>query len=53
MEIFHYGYMNRAILMGIVVGITCPVIGLFIVLRRMSLIADAYPTSAGESPQAC
>ena len=41
MEIFHYGYMNRAILMGIVVGITCPVIGLFIVLRRMSLIADA------------
>jgi zinc transport system permease protein len=41
LEIFHYGYMNRAILMGIVVGITCPVIGLFIVLRRMSLIADA------------
>jgi len=33
--------MNRAIMIGIVVGITCPVIGLFIVLRRMSLIADA------------
>jgi len=28
-------------MIGIVVGITCPVIGLFIVLRRMSLIADA------------
>lgn len=41
MEIFQYGYMNRAIFIGIVVGITCPVIGLFIVLRRMSLIADA------------
>ncbi len=41
MEIFQYGYMNRAILVGVVVGITCPVIGLFIVLRRMSLIADA------------
>ena len=45
LEIFQYGYMNRAILMGIVVGITCPVIGLFIVLRRMSLIADALSTS--------
>ncbi|MHB1041592.1 MAG: metal ABC transporter permease [Eubacteriales bacterium] len=41
MEIFHYGYMNRAIMTGVVVGITCPSIGLFIVLRRMSLIADA------------
>lgn len=40
-EIFQYGYMNKAILIGVVVGITCPSIGLFIVLRRLSLIADA------------
>lgn len=41
LEIFHYSYMNRALLIGAMVGIICPVIGLFIVLRRMSLIADA------------
>ncbi|MCL6634364.1 MAG: metal ABC transporter permease [Peptococcaceae bacterium] len=41
MEIFQYGYMNKAILAGVVVGVTCPSIGLFIVLRRLSLIADA------------
>ncbi len=41
MEIFSYSYMNKAFLMGIMVGIICPVTGLFIVLRRMALIADA------------
>lgn len=41
MEIFQYSYMNKALLIGVMVGIICPVTGLFIVLRRMSLIADA------------
>lgn len=41
MEIFQYGYMNKAIIIGMVVAVTCPAIGIFIVLRRMSLIADA------------
>lgn len=41
MEIFQYSYMNKALLIGLMVGIISPVIGLFIVLRRMSLIADA------------
>jgi len=41
MEILHYGYMNRALLAGVTAGIICPVVGIFIVLRRMSLIADA------------
>ncbi|MCL6635280.1 MAG: metal ABC transporter permease, partial [Peptococcaceae bacterium] len=41
MEILQYGYMNRALLAGITAGIICPVVGIFIVLRRMSLIADA------------
>lgn len=41
MEIFQYSFMNKALVIGLMVGIICPVIGLFIVLRRMSLIADA------------
>ena len=32
------GYLQRAILAGLLVGLTCPAIGLFLVLRRLSLI---------------
>lgn len=38
--VLQQGYMQRAILAGLIVGITCPVIGLFLVLRRLSLIGD-------------
>lgn len=41
MEIFQYSFMQNAFLIGIVVAVVCPMVGLFIVLRRMSLIADA------------
>ncbi|SFR13265.1 metal ABC transporter permease [Desulfoscipio geothermicus] len=41
MEIFHYDFMLRALGGGLLVGIICPVVGLFITLRRMSMIADA------------
>ncbi|RKD25485.1 zinc transport system permease protein [Caminicella sporogenes DSM 14501] len=41
MEILQYGFMQRALLAGVVVGILCPLIGIFIVLRRMSLIGDS------------
>ncbi|GAB6157094.1 zinc ABC transporter permease ZurM [Desulfotomaculum varum] len=41
MEIFHYEFMQRAIIAGLIVGLICPVVGLFISLRRMSMIADA------------
>ncbi len=41
MEIFQYTYMNKAFLIGVMAGVICPLIGIFIVLRRMSLIADA------------
>ena len=34
------GYLQRAILAGLLVGLTCPAIGLFLVLRRLSLIGD-------------
>jgi zinc transport system permease protein len=41
LEIFAYSFMKNAFMVGAVVGIICPVIGLFIVLRRLSLVADA------------
>ncbi|WP_003540546.1 metal ABC transporter permease [Desulfotomaculum nigrificans] len=41
MEIFQYEFMQRAFLAGLVVGIICPAVGLFVTLRRMSMISDA------------
>lgn len=41
MEIFQYSFMQNAFIIGLVVAIICPMVGLFITLRRMSLIADA------------
>ena len=39
-EIFSYGFMQRALLSGLLVGILCAVLGVFLVLRRLSLIGD-------------
>jgi zinc transport system permease protein len=39
-EIFSYGFMQRALLSGIMVGVLCAVLGVFLVLRRLSLIGD-------------
>lgn len=41
MELLQYGFMQRAIAAGAVVGVICPLIGIFLVLRRLSLIGDA------------
>lgn len=41
MEILQYDFMLRALFAGILVGAVCPLTGLFITLRRMSMIADA------------
>ena len=41
LEILQYGFMQRALLAGIVAGALCPLIGIFLVLRRMSLIGDS------------
>ena len=40
-EILQYAFMQRAIIAGIIIGFLCPLIGIFIVLRRMSLIGDS------------
>lgn len=39
-EIFQYDFMIRAILSGLVVAIIGPIIGIFLVVRRYSLLAD-------------
>src|SRR5688572_5821684 len=48
-EIFQYGFMIRAFEAGIIVAIIAPFIGIFLVLRRYSLIADtlAHVSLAG------
>jgi len=40
MDIFTYEFMQRAFLAGILVAVLCPIIGLFIVIKRQSLIGD-------------
>lgn len=49
LELFSYGFMQRAFLAGIAVAIVCPLIGVFLVLRRLSLLADGlgHVTFAG------
>ncbi|TCP63917.1 zinc transport system permease protein [Heliophilum fasciatum] len=43
------GFMQRALLAGIMVAVLCPTIGLFLVLRRLSMIGDtlAHVSLAG------
>jgi zinc transport system permease protein len=49
LEILHYEFMRRAVLAGLMVGALCPTIGLFLVLRRLSLVGDtlAHVSLAG------
>lgn len=39
-EIFSYGFMVRALIGGLLIGLLCGVLGVFLVLRRISLIGD-------------
>ncbi len=40
-EIFQYEFMIRAFIGGALVGVTAPALGMFLVLRRLALIADS------------
>lgn len=39
-DIFNYGFMIRGLTAGVLIGLVAPLIGIFLVLRRYSLIAD-------------
>jgi zinc transport system permease protein len=39
-DLFQYDFLNRAFIAGILIAIIAPLIGIFVVLRRFSLIAD-------------
>jgi len=41
MELLNYGLMQRALLAGLAIGIICPLMGIFLVLRRLAMIGDA------------
>ena len=43
---FQYQFMTNAILAGLIVSILCPVMGLFIVLRRNSMLGDTLSHSS-------
>lgn len=40
LSILYYDFMQRALIAGLLIGIICPLIGVFLVLRRQSLIGD-------------
>ncbi|WP_248910874.1 metal ABC transporter permease [Halocatena marina] len=41
LELLQYGFMHRAILVGICIGVMAPLIGTFLVHRQLALIGDA------------
>ncbi|MFZ7945420.1 metal ABC transporter permease [Neobacillus sp. 19] len=47
--LFHYEFLQNAFLTGLMIGFLAPLLGVFIVVRRLSLIADAlsHVTLAG------
>ncbi len=40
-EMLSYGFMQRALIAGVIIGVICPSIGIYLVLRRMSMIGDS------------
>ena len=38
---FEYAFMQNAFIVAILISIVCPLIGIFLVLRRYSMIGDA------------
>lgn len=48
-DIFQFEFLQNAFLTGMIIGVIAPLLGVFIVVRRLSLIADAlsHVTLAG------
>jgi zinc transport system permease protein len=40
MELLQYGFMQRALIAALLVGITAPIVGIYLVQRRLALIGD-------------
>ncbi len=45
-DILTYGFIQRALLTGVIIGVACSMLGLFLVLRRYSLFGDALAHTA-------
>jgi len=45
-ELFAYPFLQRALVASVMVGVLCPFVGNFVVLRRMSFFSDAISHSA-------
>jgi len=41
MEFLNYGFMQRALLAGFIIALICPLVGSFLILKRLSMIGDA------------
>jgi len=41
-DLLEYGFMQRAFAAGLMVAVLCPTIGIFIVLRRLSMIGEMF-----------
>ncbi len=46
MSIFSYSFMQRALFIGIIISIICSSMGLFLVLRRFSMVGDTLSHTA-------
>jgi len=46
LEVLQYGFMHRAILVGLCIGVMAPLIGTFLVHRQLALIGDALAHTA-------
>ena len=46
LELLQYGFMHRALLVGVCIGVMAPLIGTFLVHRQLALIGDALAHTA-------
>jgi len=45
LEPLSYGFMQNALIMGVLIGILCPVVGIYLIVQRMSLLGDVMAHS--------
>lgn len=46
LEVFAYGFMQRAVMAGILIALACSAVGTFLVIKKLSLIGDVLSHSA-------